>query len=141
MSVDDRDAEGLVPKFDHTTAEGTAKAVLWALDGLVGWFAPHPRQGNHVFQNDEDLLTVWLAHGGSPEERPRVDFSRFTVVAVFVDEGTYRECPKVVSAARRNGELVVTVGRLQATYEMINPASVVTIPRFDGSVRFAAEAG
>ena len=141
MGVDDERSQNFLPEFDQTTPEGVAKALLWAMEGLIGWYAPHPKKGHYVFRSDDDLSAVWIAHGGNPGEEPRVDFTRSVVVGVFVDEGTYRQCPRVTSVERRGGELVVTIGWLHQNFDMVNPASVVRVAKFDGPVRFLLEAG
>ena len=83
------------------------------------------------------MLEVWRSHGGNDDKLPRVDFDKEMVLAVFLDEGSYRrEVPYIRNIEREENELVVTIGRFTHAFNVMNPSSAFTISRSDLPVRF-----
>jgi hypothetical protein len=86
------------------------------------------------------MARVWVEHGGEPEKLPAVDFAQHMVVAVFEAEGSYREVRGVERALQVEGKLWIIIGKSKRPWSMINPASVIVVPRADGEPVFL-EAG
>jgi hypothetical protein len=136
MANDASNPEGQLPSFDQTTIEGTAKAILWTMESVLSWDAPHPHAGRHVLRSQKELAKLWTMHGGKTTDEPQVEFSRHIVICVFVDEGAYEEGPALERIQEEEGELTVYVGRFRRPWKMINPAVVLKIRRFDGPCHF-----
>jgi hypothetical protein len=58
------------------------------------------------------------------------------VIAVFEAEGSYREVRHVQRALQGDGKLWIVIGKSSRPWSMINPASVIVVPRVDGEPVF-----
>jgi hypothetical protein len=104
-----------------------------------------PRQS--VVKTAAEFETLWRAHSpGRPV--PTVDFSRNMVLAVFLGSRPSSGFDVQITNVRRDGELLLVTwaerrpGRDQmAAQVMTAPAHLVTVPRFEGAVRFQKAPG
>jgi hypothetical protein len=103
---------------------------------LLQWRVPHPRAGRYVFRSLDEMATVWAAHGGVPEAMPNVAFDQRMVVAVFMDEGSYKTVLGVERVLHHAGKVWIVVGESSRPWSMINPASVISVPRVEGEAVF-----
>jgi hypothetical protein len=126
----------LLPRQDAGSSEGLARQLSWTMDNVLQWRAKHPRAGTHVFRNAEEMLNVWGAHGGELGGSPKVDFGRYMVVAVFEGEGAYKETRSILRVTHGGGKLWIILEKFSRPWAMINPASVIAIPRADGEPIF-----
>ena len=58
------------------------------------------------------------------------------VLAVFMDEGEYNEAVGPKSVRVSDDGIVVVLGKSSRPWKMINPASVIRLPRHEGVVSF-----
>jgi hypothetical protein len=65
-----------MPSFDQKTPEGAAKTILWTMEYVLPWHAPHPKAGRHVIRSEHELAELWASHGGETAKLPHVDFAR-----------------------------------------------------------------
>ncbi|APR86587.1 Hypothetical protein A7982_11936 [Minicystis rosea] len=90
----------------------------------------------HVFRSADEMREVWLAHGGEPEGMPDVDFDRHMIVALFADEGSYREIRIITRVLQGDGKLWIMVGKASRPWAMINPYTLLDVPRTEGEPVF-----
>src|SRR5689334_15836345 len=129
-------SDELLPKRDFDTPEHAARALLWAMDDLLQWDAPHPKAGRYLFRSSTEMADVWRSHRGDHDKLPNIDFDRFMVLALFMDEGAYNEIVAPKSVRVNDRRIVVTLGKSSRSWKMINPASVIRLKRCDGEVVF-----
>jgi uncharacterized membrane protein len=101
-----------------------------------------------VVRDSETWRALWSAHAGNGAEPPDVDFADAMVVAAFAGE---RPTPghgiEVVGARREGSTMAVIVNEIQAPRGMIaaqmivTPFHIVTLPRYEGQVRFTDASG
>jgi hypothetical protein len=75
----------LLPQREVDNAEHIARALLWAMNDVLGWDAPHPQAG--LFRSSSRMSEVCQSHGGNDDKRPSIDFDRYMVSALFMVEG------------------------------------------------------
>jgi hypothetical protein len=121
------------------TPEEQAKAIAWALDSMLPWYAPHPKKGSFVFRTEDEMGRVWLDQGGGRGKLPKVDFGSRMVVAMFIDEGSYTEAPRVTTIQKVGGRIEVRWAVGKTPFPRINPCIVISIPKDDAEVVFVAE--
>lgn len=130
------DGIDLMPKHDQKTVQGQADALLWAMNDMLPWHVPSPRAGTYLFRSAEEMTVIWSDHGGDVTKVSHVDFSTRMVVAVFEDAGTYQTIHVVGHVIPKDGRIWVIIAQRTAIWEMINPCSVISIPRYDGDTVF-----
>jgi uncharacterized membrane protein len=101
-----------------------------------------------IIRDPETWHALWSAHAGAGASAPDVDFSTRMVAAAFAGE---RPMPgyalEILEPRREGGSLVVAVNEappprgMAAAQIIITPFHIVTMPRFDGDVRFTDTAG
>lgn len=101
-----------------------------------------------VVRDPQTWQALWSAHAGVGAEAPAVDFSARMVAAAFAGERpTPGYAVEILHPRREGGSLVVAVSEVQPPRGMavaqliVTPFHIVTIPRFDGDVRFTDAAG
>ena len=100
-----------------------------------------------VAKTASEFESLWRAHAPG-RQQPAVDFSKNMVIAVFLGSRPSAGYSVLISGVRREGDaLVVTWAERRpgadsmAAQVMTAPAQMVTVPRFDGPVRFEKAAG
>ncbi len=132
---DDNETDLLLDRSgDSVVAQ--ARAILWAMTDLLAWDVDHPRARRFLARDRAAFLAEWEAQGGDPARLPDVDFTTSMVVAVIEDEGEYSEAHAIERVVQRGNEIVVVVGTRSRPWKMINPASVIRVPRAEGDVQF-----
>jgi uncharacterized membrane protein len=97
-----------------------------------------------VVRDAADWLALWVDHAGPETPVPEVDFGSRMVAAVFAGErptpgyeieitGTGRAGRALVLAVTERSPAAGTV----AAQMLVSPFHIVTLPRYDGDVRFA----
>ena len=115
----------------------TAQALLWTMNNLLTWDAPHPKAGMHLLRSPETVRTVWASHGGAAGAEPALDPTREMIVGIFQDEGSYRRCPGIVSIRVENGRIHIGYRYAERPWKMKNPCSVVRVPLAQGEAVFS----
>jgi uncharacterized membrane protein len=102
----------------------------------------------HVVRDSAAWEALWTSHAGPGSRPPHVDFATEMVVAAFAGE---RPTPghgiEIVGARRASASLGVSVSEVQpprgmiAAQIIVTPFHIVTLPRYDGEVRFTDVAG
>jgi len=97
----------------------------------------------HVIRDSAAWHALWSSHAGPSSQAPPVDFTTDMVVAAFAGE---RPTPghriEIVGARRESSSLAVTVNEVQpprgmiAAQMIVTPFHIVTLPRYEGEVRF-----
>lgn len=131
----------LLSERDQRTTEGVARGLVWAMDDLLTWEAEHPRAGMHVIRSRRELAELWIRHGGADGAIPDVDFEAQMVVAIFLDEGSYRRSPGIQRIDVVGNEIRIYYAFSERPWAMINPSSVVKVARADGHPVFVDTAG
>jgi hypothetical protein len=122
------------------TPEQTAKSILWALESMVKWYAPSPKQGNYVFRSEDQMRRVWLEQGGDPDKLPVVDFQSRMVVAMFLDAGEYTEAPALKTIQKVGDRIEVRYAMEESMFgKIINPCIAISIPKDEAEVVFVAQ--
>lgn len=100
-----------------------------------------PRQA--VARNDQQWGALWQQHAGLGKPAPAVDFSKRTVVAVFLGSRPSAGYRVEVSGTRQEGKtLVVTWREIPPARDSLlaqvltSPAHLVSISKFDGEIKF-----
>ena len=100
-----------------------------------------PRQA--VARNDKEWAALWQQHAGPAKPAPKVDFSKRTVAAVFLGSRPSAGYGVEVIGTRQDGKALVVTwreirpGRDSLLAQVItSPAHLVSIPKFDGDIRF-----
>ena len=100
-----------------------------------------PRQA--VARNDQQWGALWQQHAGLGKPAPTVDFSKRTVVAVFLGSRPSAGYRVEVSGTRQEGKtLVVTWREIPPARDSLlaqvltSPAHLVSISKFDGEIKF-----
>lgn len=101
-----------------------------------------------IIRDPETWQALWSAHAGADAPAPYVDFSTRMVAAAFAGERPMPGYALEIFEPRREGpSLVVTVNEVQpprgmaAAQIIVTPFHIVTMPRFDGDIRFTDTAG
>ena len=102
----------------------------------------------HVIRDPGAWQALWSAHAGSGSEPPPVDFGTVMIAAAFAGE---RPTPgheiEIVDARQGAASLAVVVREVQpargtiAAQMIVTPFHIVTLPRYDGEVRFTDASG
>jgi uncharacterized membrane protein len=102
----------------------------------------------HVIRDAAAWQALWSSHAGPGSQAPPVDFGTEMVVAAFAGE---RPTPghgiEIVGARRESASLAVNVSEVQPPRGMIapqlivSPFHIVTVPRYEGTVRFTDASG
>jgi uncharacterized membrane protein len=102
----------------------------------------------HVVRDAAAWQALWSAHAGAGATPPQVDFASGMVAAAFAGE---RPAPgyaiEIVGARRDGSSLALNVNEVQPPRGMIGaqmivtPFHIVTLPRYDGEVRFTDASG
>ena len=100
-----------------------------------------PRQA--VARNDQQFGVLWQQHAGLGKPAPDVDFSKRTVVAVFLGSRPSAGYRVEVSGTRQEGKTLIVSWRevppardSLLAQVLTSPAHLVSIPRFDGEIKF-----
>lgn len=137
MGQDNQSEIEIVGERNMETAEGAAKAIVWAMDSILKWYAPNPKQGNHVFRTKDEMSVVWASHDGDPNELPEVDFDTQMVVAMFLDAGEYEESPGLKTIMKVGDQIEVRYTMNRSPFSKVfNPCVAVAIPKQSGEVTF-----
>ncbi len=102
----------------------------------LGWNAPHPQAGCHVFRKPEEIAQVWRLHGGLGGNVPAVDFQENWVLAVFAGEGRFRESLTIGRVKHTPEAIWVYVCSYTRPWQTTNPMSVIQIAKTDKPIRF-----
>ena len=100
-----------------------------------------PRQA--VARTESEWSALWQQHaGGKP--LPKVDFTKRTVLAVFLGSRPSAGFSAEITATRQEGKTLIVEwrelrpGRDSMVAQVItSPALLVSIPKFDGDIKFA----
>lgn len=102
----------------------------------------------HVVRDSAAWEALWSSHAGPGSQPPHVDFATQMVVAAFAGE---RPTPghgiEIVGARRESASLAVSVSEVQpprgmiAAQIIVTPFHLVTLPRYEGEVRFTDVSG
>jgi hypothetical protein len=99
-----------------------------------------PRQA--VARTDGEWAALWQQHAGT-KPLPKVDFTKRTVVAVFLGSRPSAGFSVEVSRTRQEGTTLIVEWRevppprdSMLAQVITSPAHLVAIPRFDGEVTF-----
>ena len=102
----------------------------------------------HVVRDSAAWQALWSAHAGSASPPPPVDFASEMVAAAFAGE---RPSPgheiEIVDARHGAASVAVVVREIQpprgmiAAQMIVTPFHIVTLPRYDGDVRFTDASG
>ena len=100
-----------------------------------------PRQA--VARTDQEWTALWQQHAGPAKPAPPVDFTRRTVAAVFLGSRPSAGYRVEISKTRQEGKtLVVTWREIPPDRDSLlaqvltSPAHLVSLPKFDGEIRF-----
>jgi hypothetical protein len=126
-------SDELLPQQD--TPERIARALL-KIDETVDWDAPHPKKGRYLFRSLSEMAEVWRSHGGDNDRLPTIDLDGFMVLAVFHGRGGIHEISVPESVKVADGGIVITLGTSCRPWKMINPMSVIRLPRREGDAIF-----
>lgn len=106
---------------------------------LLNWNAKNPKAGRYIFRTREEMAEIWMSHGGKPEEMPVVDFEKHSIVAMFLDAGSYHSAPGIQSIQPK-GDIIEVHYRISSTpWKMINPCSVILTSRIESDVIFVED--
>jgi uncharacterized membrane protein len=101
-----------------------------------------------VVRDPAAWAALWASHAGSGSQPPDVDFATEMVVAAFAGERpTPGHAIEIVGARRESASLAISVTELQpprgmiAAQMIVSPFHIVTLPRYDGEVRFTDASG
>ena len=96
-----------------------------------------------VARNDQEWAALWQKHAGLGKAAPKIDFSKRTVVAVFLGSRPSAGYRVEVNGTRQDGNaLIVTWRELPPPRDSLlaqvitSPAHLVSIPKFDGEIKF-----
>ena len=96
-----------------------------------------------VVRNAEAWQRLWRRHGGAPDERPAIDFSREMVVAVFMGERpTAGHGLRVLGVHQANDGLHVLIRRRRPAADSLvaqvitTPFVMIRLPASDAPVHF-----
>ena len=99
-----------------------------------------PRQA--VARTDTEWSVLWQQHSGA-KPPPKVDFTKRTVVAVFLGSRPSAGYSVEISRTRQEGKtLIVEWREVRPSADSLlaqvitSPAVVASIPRFDGDIKF-----
>jgi hypothetical protein len=99
-----------------------------------------PRQA--VARSDKEWSALWQQHAGA-KPLPKVDFTKRTVVAVFLGSRPSAGYRVEISRTRQEGKSLIVEWRevppprdTMAAQVLTSPAHLASIPRFDGEIRF-----
>jgi hypothetical protein len=67
---------------------------------------------------------------------PKVAFDQRMVVAVFMAEGSYNTVLAVSRVVHHAAKVWIVVGQSSRPWSMINPASVIAVPRIEAEAVF-----
>lgn len=100
-----------------------------------------PRQA--VARSDQEWGALWQQHAGLGKPAPKVDFSKRTVVAVFLGSRPSAGYRVEVSGTRQQGKTLIVAWReippardSLLAQVLTSPAHLVSIPKFDGEIKF-----
>ena len=130
--------------------------VLLQILRVLAWAGPHKAAEGVCFRSQEEMARVWVADGGKAENRPKVDWEKEMVLALFAGEkptgGFKVEIEKVIQVqvkdkkggreTLRTKDLVVLyrgtapAPGAAATDALTYPAHVVVVPKSEGQVLF-----
>jgi len=79
---------------------------------------------------------LWQKQGGAANEMPHVDFDTEMVAAIFLDEGSYEQAPGIQRIERVGNTVTIYYKFFETLWSMLNPCSVVKLPRADGESVF-----
>jgi hypothetical protein len=109
-----------------------------ARDSMSG--VDQPRQA--VARNNDEWSALWQQHAGR-KPLPKVDFTTRTVVAVFLGSRPSAGYSVEVVRTRQDGKTLIVEWREVApaadslvAQVLTSPAALVSIPRFDGEIKF-----
>jgi uncharacterized membrane protein len=101
----------------------------------------------HVVRDPAAWAALWASHAPGSEP-PHVDFATEMVVAAFAGERpTPGHAIEIVGARRESAALAINVSDVQpprgmiAAQIIVTPFHIVTLPRYDGDVRFTDASG
>lgn len=96
-----------------------------------------------IVRDGDDWRALWAAHAGSAAAAPPVDFTARMVAAAFAGERPTPGYQVEISGTGRDGAaLTVAVEErrprpgMMAAQMIVTPFHIVTLPRYDGEVRF-----
>ncbi len=102
----------------------------------------------HVIRDSAAWDTLWSSHAGPDSPPPHVDFASQMVVAAFAGE---RPTPghgiEIVGARRESESLAISVSEVKpprgmsAAQIIVTPFHIVTLPRYEGRIRFTDASG
>jgi uncharacterized membrane protein len=97
-----------------------------------------------VARNQAMFTAIWAAHAGPDSSAPAVDFDTHMVAAVFAGERPTPGFEITISDARMEGNALLLVvdehvpdARLAAAQVIVSPFHIVTLPRYDGEIRYS----
>ena len=101
-----------------------------------------------VARNQAMFTAIWAAHAGPDSPAPLVDFQTHMVAAVFAGERPTPGFEITISGARKDGDVLlldvderVPDTRLAAAQVIVSPFHIITLPRFDGEIRYNGSVG
>lgn len=124
----------LLPRVAGTPLQQRARALLTEMEQSVRWDAPAPRAGGHVLRSRDELVALWIAHGGEESAAPEVDFAEKMVVAVFAGTAKTKRVPTLKSVAFDGTTIRVVHGHASKPWSVSNAHALVLVPRRDGDI-------
>ena len=103
---------------------------------MVSWDTSHPKEGKFLFHSEDEMQKVWIEQGGVESKMPKIDFAEKMVVAIFMDEGTYKYAFGIRSVKNEANGIKVLYTKNEMAWNVINPCSVYEINRAEGDVEF-----
>ncbi|HXW07034.1 MAG TPA: protease complex subunit PrcB family protein [Vicinamibacterales bacterium] len=98
-----------------------------------------------ILRTEEEWRELWRAHAGPELAPPVVDFDTRMVAAAFAGERPTPGWEIAISGTRRDGAALVLLvterhppASAMAAQILSSPFHIVTVPRYDGAVRFEA---
>ena len=118
--------------------QGAAVETI-ASDTMSGVDAPR----QVVARTDKEWTALWLEHAGPAKPAPKVDLTKRMVAAVFLGSRPSAGYRVEVTGTRQEGKTLIVTwrelppGRDSLLAQVLNsPAHLVSIPRFDGDIKF-----
>jgi hypothetical protein len=99
--------------------------------------------GQSVARQAAEWESLWRSHAGPAKPAPKIDFSKRTVVAVFLGSRPTAGYGIEVLGTRPEGKTLVVEWResrpekgMMLAQVLTSPALIVSIPKFDGEIKF-----
>ena len=120
----------------ETESVGSAVRSNSVRRAMLPWSTPRPRKAMCVFRDAAQMASIWRDQGGEDSKMPTVDFATSIVIAIFEEPGSYTSARVIAQVIPKGGAIYVIVEDRPSPWSMINPRSVVSVPRMEGEIVF-----